>query len=113
MAPLDVLLFDAALICRYAVLGEGTLFGRTADQFLGQPVDAIFPPARDDLRTAMELTAGGSDASYQYPAYRYTYSVSGHPRPARPVACSQPQRGVVGGRGGREWQCHSGRAAGR
>jgi CRP-like cAMP-binding protein len=74
MAPLDVLLFDAALVCRYAVLGEGTLFGRTADQFLGQPVDAIFPPARDDLRTAMELAAGGSDASYQYPAYRYTYA---------------------------------------
>lgn len=74
MAPLDVLLFDAALVCRYAVLGEGTLFGRTADQFLGQPVDAIFPPARGDLRTAMELAAGGSDATYQYPAYRYTYT---------------------------------------
>ena len=74
MAPLDVLLFDGELVCRYAVLGEGTLFGRTADQFLGQPVDAIFPPARGDLRTALELAAGGSEAGYAYPAYRYTYA---------------------------------------
>jgi CRP-like cAMP-binding protein len=72
MAPLDVLLFDAQLVCRYAVLADDTLFGRTAEQFLGRPVDEIFPPARGDLRSAMRLASSGT--SYEYPAYRYTYA---------------------------------------
>ena len=73
MAPLDVLLFDRELICRFAALPEGTLFGRSAEQFLGEPADAIFPPARGDLRAALELAAS-SATSYAYPAYRYRYT---------------------------------------
>lgn len=72
-APLDVLLFDTELICRYAVLTDGALFGRAAGQFVGQPLDAVFPVERSDIRTAIELAAGNT-TSYQYPAYRYTYT---------------------------------------
>ena len=73
MAPLDVLLFDRELVCRFAALPEGTLFGRTAEQFVGEPAEAIFPPARGDLRTALELAAS-SATSYAYPAYRHRYT---------------------------------------
>ena len=73
MAPLDVLLFDTELVCRFAALADDTLFGRTAAEFVGQPADAIFPPIRGDLRSALELAAT-SPTSYQYPSYRYTYT---------------------------------------
>lgn len=71
MAPLDVLLFDTELICRYAALSEGKLFGRTPDQFIGRPAAEIFPPANGDLRTALTLAAE-SAAIYNYRPYRYT-----------------------------------------
>jgi len=89
MAPLDVLLFDHDLICRYAVLADETLFGRTAGQFIGEPADALFPPARDDLRAALKLAVSGSGASYEYPAYRYT-----SPTPTAPV--KRPSAGRCG-----------------
>ncbi len=34
MAPLDVLLFDTELVCRFAALADETLFGRTAAEFV-------------------------------------------------------------------------------
>lgn len=71
MAPLDVLLFDTDLVCRYAALAEGSLFGRTPDQFIGRPAAEIFPPANGDLRTALTLAAE-SAAVYNYRPYRYT-----------------------------------------
>ena len=73
LAPLDVLLFDTALVCRYAAPVGGTLFGRTAGQLIGQPATDIFPPASGDLRSALELAAH-SAATYQYPSYRYAYT---------------------------------------
>lgn len=72
-APLDVLLFDTDLVCRYAAPAGDTLFGRTADQLFGQHAAEIFPPARGDLRSALELAAHGAQ-TYQYPSYRYTYT---------------------------------------
>jgi CRP-like cAMP-binding protein len=75
--PLDVLLFDSELVCRYAALSDDTLFGRSAEEFLGRSVDEVFPPARSDLRSALELAAH-STANYQYPAYRYTYADTEH-----------------------------------
>ena len=72
-APLDVLLFDTDLVCRYAAPAGDTLFGRTADQLSGQHAADIFPPARGDLRSALELAAHGAQV-YQYPSYRYTYT---------------------------------------
>ena len=72
-APLDVLLFDTDLVCRYAAPAGDTLFGRTADQFIGQHAADIFPPAQGDLRSALELAAH-STATYQYPSYRFTYT---------------------------------------
>ena len=73
LAPLDVLLFDTELVCRYAAPVGGSLFGRSVDQLVGQPAADIFPPARDDLRSALELAAHNA-ATYQYPSYRYTYT---------------------------------------
>ena len=73
LAPLDVLLFDTELVCRYAAPSGETLFGRTADQLVGQHAAEIFPPARGDLRSALELAASSAE-TYEYPSYRYTYA---------------------------------------
>jgi hypothetical protein len=73
LAPLDVLLFDQELICRYAALTDGTLLGRTADQFLGEHAESIFDPEHGDLRTALRLSAE-SAGRYEYPSYRYAFS---------------------------------------
>ena len=73
LAPLDVLLFDTELVCRYAAPSGDSLFGRTADQLVGRHAEEIFPPARSDLRSALELAAS-SAATYEYPSYRYTYA---------------------------------------
>lgn len=72
LAPLDVLLFDTDLVCRYAALADGTLLGRTAEQFAGEPADAIFGAEAGDLLSALREAAGDA-GSYQYPSYRYTF----------------------------------------
>ena len=75
MAPLDVLLFDTDLVCRYAAPAGSALFGRTADELVGQSSAEIFAGATDDLHSALKLAADTA-ASYQYPSYRYTFNES-------------------------------------
>jgi hypothetical protein len=72
-APLDVLLFDMALRCRYAALAGETLFGRTAVELLGRPAAEILPPAGGELGSALRLAAEQAAGS-QYPTYRYTFT---------------------------------------
>jgi hypothetical protein len=71
LAPLDVLLFDTDLVCRYAAPATGVLFGRGADDLLNQHATAIFDPAHGDLHTALRLAAADA-AGARYPSYRYT-----------------------------------------
>ena len=72
-APLDVLLFDTDLICRYAAPASGSLFDRTADQLVGQSAREIFMSQNDDLHAALE-SAARTAGRYEYPSYRYTHA---------------------------------------
>lgn len=74
-SPLDVLLFDTDLICRYAAPAGGTLFGRTAAELTGMRADEIISPDHGDLHSALQLAAQ-SATSYGYPSYRYTFNDS-------------------------------------
>lgn len=71
-APLDVLLFDTDLICRYAAPADDTLFGRAAHELIGLSADEVFPPAGGDLGPALQLAARNA-ATYENPSYRYTF----------------------------------------
>ena len=70
LAPVDVLLFDTGLVCRYAAPAEDTLFGRTAEELTGRHAADIFPPAANGLRPVLERAAreaaGWRDARYRY-----------------------------------------------
>jgi hypothetical protein len=70
LAPLDVLLFDTELVCRYAAPASGQLFGRSAFELVGRHATAIFDPAYGDLHTALRLAAEDAGGA-QYPSYRY------------------------------------------
>ena len=72
LAPLDVLLFDSSLICRYAAPAGDTLLGRTVDQLVGQPASALFPSGADDLKAALKLAAESVSPS-RYASYRYAH----------------------------------------
>lgn len=70
-APLDVLLFDTELVCRYAAPASGELFGRSAHALTGEHASAIFDPAYGDIQTALRLAADDAGGA-EYPSYRYT-----------------------------------------
>ena len=69
-APLDVLLFDAELVCRYAAPAGETLLGRARHALVGAPADAIFGPEGGDLVAALRVAADAAAPS-QFPVYRY------------------------------------------
>jgi nitrogen-specific signal transduction histidine kinase len=71
LAPLDVLLFDSDLICRYAAPAGESLFGRSATELVGETATALFSPQSGDLHTALREAAENA-GSFDYPAYRYT-----------------------------------------
>jgi hypothetical protein len=75
LAPLDVLLFDTDLICRYAAPANDTLFGRTAAQLIGEPATTLFSLQSGDLHSALREAAQDA-GSYDYPTYRYTDSAA-------------------------------------
>lgn len=70
--PVDVLLFDTALVCRYAAPADDTLFGRTADELVGRHAAEILPPAANGLRPVLERAAQEA-AAWRAPHYRFTY----------------------------------------
>ena len=67
LAPLDVLLFDTDLVCRYAAPAGDTLFGRSATELVGEPVTALFSPSSGDLHTALREAAENA-GSFDYPS---------------------------------------------
>src|SRR5215216_4660659 len=69
-APLDALLFDADLVCRYAAPAGDTLLGRTWAELVGATAEAIFGPAGGDLVAAARLAVDAATPA-AYPVYRY------------------------------------------
>jgi nitrogen-specific signal transduction histidine kinase len=75
-APVDVLLFDRSLICRYAAPVGDTFFGQPGSSLAGRPVEEVLPPARNGLRAT--LAAAAHDArGWSAPAYRFTCAIDG------------------------------------
>jgi hypothetical protein len=70
LAPLDVLLFDTDLICRYAAPAGETLFGRSTADLVGEPAALLFSLQHGDLHSALR-DAAESAGSFDYPSYRY------------------------------------------
>jgi hypothetical protein len=70
LAPLDVLLFDTDLTCRYAAPAGETLFGRSAADLVGESASVLFSPEYGDLHTALGEAAVDA-GSFDYPSYRY------------------------------------------
>lgn len=78
LTPVDILLFDRALICRYAAPAAEAFLGRPPDQLVGQPAAAIFPPAANGLKSVMERVAelAGSTV-WLHPRYQFDCAVDG------------------------------------
>jgi len=72
-APVDVLLFDTDLVCRYAAPASGTLFGKTAQELVGRSAHDIFAPEHGDLHSSLDLAAQTAER-YDYPSYRYVHA---------------------------------------
>ena len=72
MAPVDVLLFDTELVCRYAAPADDTLFGRTVEELVGRPAADIFPPAANGLGHALHRAVREA-IGWRAPQYRYTH----------------------------------------
>jgi hypothetical protein len=70
LAPLDVLLFDTDLVCRFAAPAGDTLLGRSAADIVGQSALTLFAPDHGDLHSAL-WEAADDAGTYDYPAYRY------------------------------------------
>lgn len=70
-APLDLLLFDVQLICRYAAPAGDTLLGRPAAALVGESAETLFGREAGDLLAALRLAAAVASPA-QYPEYRYT-----------------------------------------
>ncbi|MBI2760778.1 MAG: PAS domain-containing protein [Chloroflexi bacterium] len=75
-APVDVLLFDRSLICRYAAPAGESFLGQPSASLPGRPVDEILPPARNGLRETLDAAARDARA-WSAPAYRFTCPIDG------------------------------------
>ena len=75
-APVDVLLFDTALICQYVAPAADTLLGQTPEQLAGRHARDIFPPTAHGLLPMLERAAHDA-AAWHTPEYRFTYREHG------------------------------------
>ncbi|MGH2587633.1 MAG: PAS domain-containing protein [Dehalococcoidia bacterium] len=76
LVPLNLLFFDAGLICRYAAPIGDHVLGRRAEELLGLPAMEILPPEPDDLGSALERAV--SDATpWHNPEYRFAGTLDG------------------------------------
>ena len=80
LTPVNVLLFDTELVCRYAAPVGETFLGRRPQDLLGLPAADVLPPASNGLRPVLEQAArearGWSDQ-----AYRFKHAVGGAEQP--------------------------------
>jgi nitrogen-specific signal transduction histidine kinase len=75
-APVDVLLLDRELICRYAAPAEERFLGQPRDALPGKHVAQIFPPAGNGLRPVLERAVRES-TPWRQPQYRFTCAIDG------------------------------------
>jgi hypothetical protein len=57
LAPVNVLLLDRDLVCRYAAPAGETLYGRRREDVIGRPVAEVLPPARNGLGAVLRRAA--------------------------------------------------------
>jgi hypothetical protein len=70
LTPVNVLLLDRELVCRYAAPAGETLYGRRRDDVVGRPVTDVLPPARNGLGRVLQRAARQS-AAWRDPEYRF------------------------------------------
>lgn len=70
LAPVNVLLFDADLVCRYAAPVGDRVLGRHRDEVIGRPATEVFPPAGNGLRPMLERAARGQ-GGWREDRYRF------------------------------------------
>ena len=75
-APLDVLLLDRRLICRYAAPVDDAFLGQPREALIDRPITEIFPPAADELRPILEHTVRQT-SRWRTPLYRFSHPVDG------------------------------------
>src|SRR5215208_5808260 len=80
LAPVNVLLLDDRLVCRYAAPVGDALEGRRPDEVLGRPVTEVLSAARDGLRPVLERAARQATA-WRNPEYRFRVPENGGERP--------------------------------
>jgi hypothetical protein len=68
-APLDALLFDTELVCRYAAPAGDTLLGRSRAALVGASAEQLFGREHGDLLAALRR-AVTAVAAFRDPAYR-------------------------------------------
>jgi hypothetical protein len=73
LAPVNVLLLDRDLVCRYAAPTGETLYGRQRDDLVGRPVTDVLPPARNGLGRILHRAARQS-AAWHHPEYRFEHT---------------------------------------
>ena len=80
LTPVNVLLFDTDLVCRYAAPVGETFQGRRPEDLLGLPAADVLPPASNGLRSVLEQAAHQARA-WQNQEYRFTHTVNGVEQP--------------------------------
>ena len=78
LTPLDVLLFDRALICRYAAPAGDQFLGQPRDELEGRHAAEILPPAADGLRPVLERAAN-EQVNWRDSRYLFSCEVHGVP----------------------------------
>jgi hypothetical protein len=83
-APLDALLFDTELVCRYAAPAGDTLLGRSRAALVGATAEQLFGREHGDLLAALRRVVTEA-AAFRDPAYR-----------AAAAAASSDEHGTLG-----------------
>lgn len=82
LAPVNVLLFDTELICRYAAPVGTLLMGKPPAEWIGRPAPEVLPPAANGLAAPLRLAAATADAaSWRSPEYRFALRLDGIDQP--------------------------------
>lgn len=71
LVPLNILLFDTDLVCRYAAPLDDQLLGRPREELMGRPAWEVLPPAGNGLRPMLERAARQTEA-WRDPEYRFS-----------------------------------------
>ena len=71
LAPVNVLLLDRELVCRYAAPAGESICGWSREDVIGRPVAEVLPPARNGLGAVLRRAAEEA-RPWHHPEYRFT-----------------------------------------